>query len=183
MMQRLAPRSRCRQRLTRRSWISSRRPVCPQPAHTRRRRRKRTDTTTASALKQTSLTDAPGSPSRLLNAVVTRTSSSSRAADLQTASSLLVEDGGASLNTAQPPRTSRPARPAPPAATSTRSRGYVTPNSRGDPFFVLGGFGPLVAAATMTRILGHSMTDWFKGLFRWRVAPAGTSSQSAYRSS
>jgi membrane protease YdiL (CAAX protease family) len=38
-------------------------------------------------------------------------------------------------------------------------------------FFVFGGFGPLVAAATMTRILGDSVTDWFKGLFRWRVAP------------
>ena len=38
-------------------------------------------------------------------------------------------------------------------------------------FFVLGGFGPLVAAVTMTRILGGSVKDWFTGLLRWRVAP------------
>ncbi|MEO8690201.1 MAG: CPBP family intramembrane glutamic endopeptidase [Solirubrobacteraceae bacterium] len=37
-------------------------------------------------------------------------------------------------------------------------------------FFVLGGFGPLVAAATMTHILGDSVRSWFSGLFHWRVA-------------
>jgi membrane protease YdiL (CAAX protease family) len=41
----------------------------------------------------------------------------------------------------------------------------------GPAFFVLGGFGPLVAAVTMTRVLGGSVRRWFKGLFRWRVAP------------
>ena len=50
-------------------------------------------------------------------------------------------------------------------------------------FFVLGGFGPLVAAATMTRILGDLLTDSFKGSFAGGWRPAGTSSQSAYRSS
>jgi hypothetical protein len=45
--------------LTRRPWIASR-PVCPQREHTRRRRRSRTVTITPSALKLTSITDAPG---------------------------------------------------------------------------------------------------------------------------
>ena len=76
MMHRLAPRSRWRQRLTRRSWISSWRPVCPQPAQTRRRRRNRTVTITPSAPNETSATLAPGKRSRRLNAVVTRTSPS-----------------------------------------------------------------------------------------------------------
>ena len=44
----------------RRSWISQRRPVWPQREHTRRRRRSRTVTITPSALKLTSMTDAPG---------------------------------------------------------------------------------------------------------------------------
>jgi hypothetical protein len=59
MMQRLAPTSRWRQRLTRRPWIASR-PVCPQREQTRRRRRSRTVTITPSAVKLTSITDAPG---------------------------------------------------------------------------------------------------------------------------
>jgi membrane protease YdiL (CAAX protease family) len=37
--------------------------------------------------------------------------------------------------------------------------------------YVLGGFGPLVAAATMTRLMGASVGAWLKGLFVWRVAP------------
>lgn len=37
--------------------------------------------------------------------------------------------------------------------------------------FVLAWFGPPVAAIAMTRILGESVRDWSKGLFRWRVAP------------
>src|SRR5688500_18820850 len=36
---------------------------------------------------------------------------------------------------------------------------------------VAGGFGPLVAALIMVRLTGHSAKRWFKGLFRWRVAP------------
>jgi uncharacterized protein len=36
---------------------------------------------------------------------------------------------------------------------------------------VLGAFGPLVAAVIMVRLTGHSAKRWFKGLFRWRVAP------------
>jgi membrane protease YdiL (CAAX protease family) len=35
---------------------------------------------------------------------------------------------------------------------------------------VLGGFGPLAAAATMTKLTGASIRVWFKGLFHWRVA-------------
>ena len=77
IQQRLAPRSRCRQRLTRRPWISSR-PVWPQVEQTRRRRLSRTVTTTPSAVKLTSITDAPGRRSSRLNAVVTRTSPSSQ---------------------------------------------------------------------------------------------------------
>jgi uncharacterized protein len=37
--------------------------------------------------------------------------------------------------------------------------------------FVLGGFGPLVAALVMVRLTGHSAKRWFKGLFLWRVDP------------
>jgi len=72
---RLAPRSRWRQRLTRRSWTSSR-PTCPHAEQTRRRRRNRTHTITPSAPKLTSLTDAPGRRSIRLNAVPTRMSPS-----------------------------------------------------------------------------------------------------------
>ena len=36
---------------------------------------------------------------------------------------------------------------------------------------VLGGFGPLVAALIMVRLSGDSVKRWFRGLFRWRVAP------------
>jgi uncharacterized protein len=36
-------------------------------------------------------------------------------------------------------------------------------------FFIAGVFGPLVAAATVTRVTGHSVRAWFKGLFVWRV--------------
>ena len=88
-MQRLAPRSRWRQRLTRRSWICSCRPVCPQP---------RADPPPApqpdrhdhplGAERDVDHGRARAGASSRLNAVVTRTSSSSRAADLQTASSL-----------------------------------------------------------------------------------------------
>jgi membrane protease YdiL (CAAX protease family) len=39
----------------------------------------------------------------------------------------------------------------------------------GGVLFLLGGFGPLVAAATMTRLSGASVKAWFKGLFRWRT--------------
>jgi hypothetical protein len=76
--QRVAPRSRWRQRLTRRSWITSWRPVCPQRAHTRRRQRNRTPTITPSPPKLTSMTEAPRRRSSLLKAVVTRMSPSSR---------------------------------------------------------------------------------------------------------
>jgi hypothetical protein len=65
--------------LTRRPWIASR-PACPQREPTRRRRRSRTLTITPSALKLTSITDAPGKRKSRLNAVVTRMSPSSRAA-------------------------------------------------------------------------------------------------------
>ncbi len=36
---------------------------------------------------------------------------------------------------------------------------------------VLGAFGPLVAALIMVRLTGDSVKRWFRGLFRWRVAP------------
>ena len=36
--------------------------------------------------------------------------------------------------------------------------------------FVLGGFGPLVAAVVMTHLSNTPLRQWFKGLFRWRVA-------------
>jgi membrane protease YdiL (CAAX protease family) len=35
--------------------------------------------------------------------------------------------------------------------------------------FIAGVFGPFVAAATVTRLAGHSVRSWFKGLFVWRV--------------
>jgi hypothetical protein len=55
-----APRSKCRQRFTRRSLISK--PTAPHPEQTRRRRRRRTVTTTPSPPNATSsCTDAPGS--------------------------------------------------------------------------------------------------------------------------
>lgn len=41
----------------------------------------------------------------------------------------------------------------------------------GAALLVLGGFGPMVAAVIMTRLTGASVKAWFKGLFRWRVAP------------
>lgn len=53
-----APRSRWRQRFTRRLWML--RPSCPQREHTRRRRRNRTVTITPSDPKLTSVTKAPG---------------------------------------------------------------------------------------------------------------------------
>lgn len=40
----------------------------------------------------------------------------------------------------------------------------------GSALAVLGGFGPCVAAAIMTRLTGGSVKSWFRGLFRWRVA-------------
>jgi hypothetical protein len=78
IQQRLEPRSRWRQRLTRRSWTCNCRPDCPHAPHTRRRRRSRTITTTPVLVNATSVTLAPGRLSRRLNAVVTRTSSSLR---------------------------------------------------------------------------------------------------------
>jgi hypothetical protein len=71
-----AAAGRCRQRLTRRSWTSSPRPVRPQPPQTRRRRLSRTVTITPSPVKLTSTTEAPGKRSSRLNAVTTRTSPS-----------------------------------------------------------------------------------------------------------
>jgi membrane protease YdiL (CAAX protease family) len=41
----------------------------------------------------------------------------------------------------------------------------------GSVFLLLGGFGPLIAALIMVRVAGGSPGQWFKGLFRWRVAP------------
>ena len=35
--------------------------------------------------------------------------------------------------------------------------------------FITGVFGPLLAAAAVTRLTGHSVWAWFKGLFVWRV--------------
>jgi membrane protease YdiL (CAAX protease family) len=55
------------------------------------------------------------------------------------------------------------------ACWSVPALGY--PDGLGNVAYVLGGFGPLVAAATMTRLMGASVGAWFKGLFRWRVAP------------
>src|SRR3954451_8002430 len=95
MMQRLAPSSRWRHRLTRRPWIASR-PVCPQREHTRRRRRSRTLTITPSTVKLTSITDAPDRRKSRLNAVVTRTSPSSQAAELEHPAACC-EGGGVSL--------------------------------------------------------------------------------------
>eukprot|EP01035_Chromulina_nebulosa_P061680 gene61680-84354_t len=37
--------------------------------------------------------------------------------------------------------------------------------------FYGGGFGPLLAAIITTRLLGRSPLAWFKGLWRWSVAP------------
>src|SRR4051794_24768796 len=102
MMQRLAPRSRWRHRLTRRPWIASR-PVCPQREHTRRRRRSRTLTITPSTVKLTSITDAPDRRKSRLNAVVTRTSPSSQAAELEHPAACC-EGGGVSSRSAQPPK-------------------------------------------------------------------------------
>jgi uncharacterized protein len=39
----------------------------------------------------------------------------------------------------------------------------------GGAFLVAGAFGPLVAAATVTRLVGDSVRSWFEGLFVWRV--------------
>lgn len=55
------------------------------------------------------------------------------------------------------------------ACWSVPALGYR--DGAGAAFLVLGSFGPLVAAVTMTRITGNSVKSWFKGLFRWRVAP------------
>ena len=78
--QRVEPRSRWRHRLCRRSWWCTPRPVCPQREQTSRWRPRRTVTITPSPLKLTAMTAAPRRRSSLLNAVVTRTSSSSQAA-------------------------------------------------------------------------------------------------------
>lgn len=34
---------------------------------------------------------------------------------------------------------------------------------------VVGGFGPLVAAALVTRVIGESFRDWARQVLRWRV--------------
>jgi membrane protease YdiL (CAAX protease family) len=41
----------------------------------------------------------------------------------------------------------------------------------GSVLLLLGGFGPLMAALIMVRATGGSPKQWFKALFRWRVAP------------
>ena len=68
--QRLAPRSRWRQRLTRRSWICRWRPVCPQPrAHASPAAQPHASRSPPRRREQTSMTDAPGRRSMRLNAV------------------------------------------------------------------------------------------------------------------
>ena len=39
----------------------------------------------------------------------------------------------------------------------------------GAALFLAGSFGPLLAAATVIRLSGDSVREWFKGLFVWRV--------------
>jgi hypothetical protein len=103
IMQRVEPTSRCRQRLTRRPWMSKR-PVWPQVAQTRRRRRSRTVTTTLSEPELTSMTDAPGRHSSRLNAVVTRTSPSSQGRGPTNSQQPARQAAARHLRSAQPPK-------------------------------------------------------------------------------
>ncbi len=86
-----------------------------------------------SPVKLTSMTDAPGRRSSLLNAVVTRTSPSLAGPLFSTTSSLAPGGGCASLRSAQRPQTSHRPGTRPRAGTSRRSDGYVTHKSTGDP--------------------------------------------------
>src|SRR5215203_2764588 len=119
MMQRLAPKSRCRQRLSRRSWICSCRPVCPHAAHTRRRRRNRTVTTTPSALKPTSNDGCPGQAEQPLECGGDAHVALLEEPLTSTASSLLARAAARRSRSAQPPRSSSSV----PRRSSTRERG------------------------------------------------------------